>query len=98
MHLILDVHKAQKTEAVQAVLDKCSTDTAYIPGGYISLIQPFDVSFNKPFKNAVERLATEHIPGSVCEYVKGELNPMQDESYLQSGLAKHGRMSVQRKT
>ena len=74
MHLILDVHKAQKTEAVQAVLDECSTDTAFIPGGYISLIQPFDVSFNKPFKNAVERLVTEHIPGSVCEYVKGELN------------------------
>ena len=43
--------------------------------GCISLIQPLDASLNKPFKNAVERLAIEHIPGSVCEYVKGELNP-----------------------
>ena len=51
------------------------TPHTYIPGGCISLIQPLDVSFNKPFKNAVEWLATEHIPGSVCEYVKGELNP-----------------------
>ena len=61
MHLILDVHKAQKTEAVQAVLDECDTDTTYIPGGCTSLIQPLDVSFNKPFKNAVESVATEHM-------------------------------------
>ena len=98
MYLILDVHKAQKTEAVQALLDKCSTDTTYIPGGCTSLIQPLDVSFNKPFKNTVEWLATEHMQENLEAY--GKVNSMQvrDESYLQSGLAKHGRKSVQRKT
>ena len=65
------IHKAQKTEA-------CWTSVAltlhtYQVAGCVSLIQPLDTSLNKPFKNAVERLATEHIPGSVCEYVKGEL-------------------------
>ena len=72
MHLIL-VHKAQKTKAVQAMLDKCSTDTTYIQGGCTSLIQPLDASFN-PFKNAVERLATEHMQENLEAYVKGELN------------------------
>ena len=74
MHLILDVHKAQKTKAVQAVLDECNTDTTYIPGGCTSLIQPLDVSFNKVFKNAVEQLATEHMKENLEAYVKGELN------------------------
>ena len=74
MHLILDVHKAQKTDSVQALLQECSTDTTYIPGGCTSLIQPLDVSFNKPFKNAVERLATQHMQDNLDAYVKGELN------------------------
>jgi len=57
MHLILDVHKAQKTDSIQALLVECSTDSTYAPGD--SLIQPIHVSFNKPFKNAVEQVATD---------------------------------------
>ena len=33
MHLILDVHKAQKTADVKALLgDNCDTDITYVPG------------------------------------------------------------------
>jgi hypothetical protein len=33
MHLILDVHRAQKTEAIQDLFrDECHTDVTYVPG------------------------------------------------------------------
>ena len=33
MHLVLDVHRAQKTEAIINMLqDECQTDVTYVPG------------------------------------------------------------------
>ena len=75
MHLVLDVHRAQKTEAIQKMLEEdCQTSITYIPGGCTSLVQPLDVSFNKPFKSAVERLATQHLQDNLDTYVKGQIN------------------------
>ena len=93
MLLVMDVHKAQKTEAIQDLLQtKCATDATYVPGykaltlcipvvtmfytigGCTSLIQPLDVCFNKPFKLANERLATEHMQDNLDAYVKGQFN------------------------
>ena len=92
MHLVLDVHRAQKTPAIQDLLrDECQTDVTYVPGlsklctavvniffcplgGCTSLVQPLDVSFNKPFKAAVERLATAHMRDNLNAYVKGGFN------------------------
>lgn len=41
--------------------------------GCTSLLQPLDVSFNKPFKDVIERLATKHMEDNLDAYVKGEL-------------------------
>ena len=62
MHLVLDVHRAQKTEEIQDLLKaESNISVMYVPGGCTSLVQPVDVSFNKPFKSAVERQATQHM-------------------------------------
>ena len=38
------------------------------------VLQPLDVAFNKPFKGAIERLATACIHNLLDAYVKGQLN------------------------
>ena len=54
MHLFLDVHWAQKAEEIQDLLEaESNTSVTYVPGGCTSLVQPVDVSFNKPLKSAV---------------------------------------------
>ena len=56
MMLVLDVHKAQKTDAVQTLLrDKCKTEPVFVPAGTTHLVQPVDVTFNAPFEKAVEK-------------------------------------------
>ena len=75
MHLVLDIHRAQKTQEIQDVLEaECNTSITYVPGGCTSLVQPVDVSFNKPFKSAVERQATQHMQENLDSYVHGQIN------------------------
>ena len=75
MHLVLDVHWAQKTEEIQDILEaECNTTITYVPGGCTSLVQPVDVSFNKPFKSAVERQASQHMQDNLDSYVFGHFN------------------------
>lgn len=74
MLLILDVHKAQKTDAILDLLDRSNTTPVYIPPGTTSLIQPLDVTFNKPFKSEVEKLANEHMQQNLEAYVRGDIN------------------------
>ena len=47
--LIVDVHRAQQTDGVKALLKKKITEIVNVPPGCTSRVQPFDVSFNKPF-------------------------------------------------
>ena len=74
MHLIADVHRAQKTDAILHRLEKdCKTEVTFIPGGCTSLIQPLDVVINKPFKAIVKRLATQHMQERLDDYVNGTI-------------------------
>ena len=84
MHLILDVHRAQTTEAIQTILaQECQTAYTYVPGGCTSLAQPVDVSFNRPFKRAVER---------TCRVMyRANLMPVVEEFCSHVGWAKLGR-------
>lgn len=75
MMLVLDVHKAQKTDAVQSLLrDKCKTKPVFVPAGITHLVQPVDVVFNAPFKQAVEREATRHLHNNLDEHMRGTIN------------------------
>lgn len=48
--LIWDTYAAHMTERVRNEAVKCHTDLVYVPGGCTGLVQPADVSWNKPFK------------------------------------------------
>lgn len=57
--LVLDQVPIHKTEAAREALYARDTDVALIPGGCTSILQPADVSWMKPFKDALrERWAT----------------------------------------
>ena len=49
--LILDSYKPHKATEV---LNNLGTDVSYIPGGCTPLVQPMDVSVNKPFKDYIK--------------------------------------------
>ena len=72
MLLILDVHRAQKTDNVQSHFTSRSTTTVYVPPGCTSIVQPLDVSVNAPFKAIVSRLANDHCAQNLSAYVQGE--------------------------
>jgi hypothetical protein len=64
MMLVLDVHRAQKTEGIQKYLrDECKTEPIFVPAGTTSMVQPVDVIFDKPFKEAIDAMANRHVQG-----------------------------------
>ena len=57
--LLLDEHKAQKTEEIKSCLEvQCGTQQVFVPAGITYLVQTLDVVFNQPFKAATETQAT----------------------------------------
>ena len=91
--LVVDMHKAQKTDAVQFLLrGKCKTEPAFVPAGTTHLVQPVDVVFNAPFKQAVEREATKHLHNNLDEYMRGTVNA-SERHVLFSGLELLGMKS-----
>ena len=75
--LILDVHKAQKTEVIECLRSKCNTEPVFVPAGTTSLVQPVDVVFNKPFKAAIEKMTTIHLQENLNDYVTGKISASQ---------------------
>lgn len=51
--LVWDRFSAHLTESVYAAVKGVNTDMAVIPGGLTGILQPLDVSINKPFKDAL---------------------------------------------
>lgn len=57
--LVLDSFRGHLTERVKARLAEGRTHLAVIPGGLTSMLQPLDVSINRPFKAEFRRLYSE---------------------------------------
>ena len=70
--LVLDAFRCHRSEDQLKHLKKQhKTDVAIIPGGMTSILQPLDVSVNKPFKNKLRDLWTEWMSTGEKSFTKG---------------------------
>ena len=53
--LVLDALKGHVTDSVKDQLCKMKTELVVIPGGMTSVLQPMDISINKPFKDRLRQ-------------------------------------------
>ena len=53
--LVLFAFKGHLTDSVKNKLRKLNTELLVIPGGMISVLQPIEVSINKPFKDTLRQ-------------------------------------------
>ena len=56
---------------VQSCLQDAKTDLVVIPGGLSSVLQPLDVSVNKPFKHHIRQSYSKWMANSKHEYTPG---------------------------
>ena len=53
--LVLNSFSAHVTEEIQVMFARCNTTVIVIPGGCTSVLQPLDVSINRPFKDHLRK-------------------------------------------
>ena len=67
--LVWDAYKCHLMDSVKSVVNKqAKSDIVVIPGGLTGLVQPADVSWNKPFKAAYRELYNEWIANGEKSY------------------------------
>ena len=59
--LTLDTFTAHLTEAVKDAFDQCKTTLVVIPGGCTPVLQPLDISLNKPLKGYIRHSWTQYM-------------------------------------
>jgi hypothetical protein len=70
--LVWDMYKCHLTESVKALVNGgCKTDVSLIPGGLTKYLQPADVSWNKPFKDAYRARYDEWMANGDKSYTPG---------------------------
>lgn len=70
--LVLDLHRAQKTDHILDVMQECDITPVFVPAGLTGTIQPLDVSYNAPFKKKVEDAAAQHMQDNMENYLHGK--------------------------
>ena len=53
--LVLDSFSAHVTDEIKSMFARCNTTVIVIPGGCTSVLQPLDVSINRPFKDHLRK-------------------------------------------
>ena len=95
--LVLDVHRAQKTEQIQKCLrEECTTEPVFVPAGTTSLVQPVDVVFNAPFKAAIDAMANDHLQKNLDDYVKGRITASERRVLFTKWVGKAWEMSCKK--
>ena len=69
--LVCDVFEAHVTESVKAAIARENRNLAVITGGLNSLLQPPDVSLNKPFKENVMKRWMQWMADGIHEFTAG---------------------------
>ena len=66
--LVYDAFEAHVTDTVKAAFKQETTDFAVIWGGLTSILQPLDVSLNKPFKDGVRKRWMQWMADGIHEF------------------------------
>lgn len=66
--LVYDAFEAHVTDTVKAAFKRENTDLAVIPGGLTSILQPLNVSLNKPFKDGVKKRWIQWMADGIHEF------------------------------
>ena len=78
--LSIDTFSAHFTDKVKEAFAKCNTKLLTIPGGCTSVLQPLDISLNKPFKSYIRQLWCQRM---VDEAEKGTASKIAPASKTQ---------------
>ena len=68
--LVLDAFKGHLTDSVKNQLHKIKTELVVIPGGMTSVLQPMDISINKPFKDRLRQQYLTLIADPAREFIE----------------------------
>ncbi|PFX12576.1 Pogo transposable element with KRAB domain [Stylophora pistillata] len=79
--------EAHVTERVKTALTRENTNLAVIPGGLTSILQPLDVSLNKPFKDGVRKRWMEWMAEGIHEFTASGRQKKPSEELILSWIA-----------
>ena len=81
--LSLDTFSAHFTKKVMDAFAKCNTTLLAIPGGCTSVLQPLDISINKPFKSYLRQLWCQHMVDEAEKGVTTKITPASKSQMLE---------------
>ena len=84
---VCDMFEAHVTESMKTALTRENTNLAVIPGGLTLILQPLDVSLNKPFKDGVRKRWMEWMAEGIHEFTASGRQKKLSEELILSWIA-----------